>query len=510
MAERIECGQCGKDCAKTKSGAPRAHKCEPRPAGEPTPEQREEMALRRAGGAGLELANLTGSGILDALSRADIAAQVQTDTSAANWNNTGRPRPSASNVAMPTLPTVPQDPQRVPLLDRLAEQQRAMATAAAPAVPGPPAAPVEFADPADPAQSADPLAFADPTPVSDPEPEPLPKTNRNGYLLKDPVLGTFRRFKNGNIRGITRVTTFNKAASDQTAIKDWSKRNVLIGASRRPDLVAQVHGRDVSADKDFLNGLVESLEEAANAKVSADIGTLVHTYTEEIDSGRITLDDVPPAYRGHVASYVQALDGAGLRVIPDLMERTTFVEEFGGVAGSFDRVLHHVASDTYVMGDLKTGKSMTYGWDEIECQEALYTAGYNRFGTYVWPTGQDPESGHWEPPKVQLRTDVGVVMWLPVQGETAGQCQLLMTDLQRGWRHAALCHAVREGRSSKGKPVAWTAPERDWMTDFQNVTSVGHAGRLWELARAAGVAPNMLGALVAQAQNVLRSRGLTG
>lgn len=479
-------------------------------------------------------------------------------TPAANWNGTGRPRPSAATVAMPSLPTQPSDSARVPLLEQLAQQQAAMRPAVEAAMSGAlqmvkgfgsavngtgrpdltlaPAQPVDpFSSPTPqpspgeaPAELADqdtraalqhartgtgtvdpgvlgPDPFTAPTPVEAP-PE-RQETNRYGYLMKDPTTGDFRRWKNGNPKGITRTTTFNKAASDRTALTDWGKRNVVVGASRRPDLVIQAHRKDVQEDKDFLDALVEQLEEAADAKVSASIGTSVHTYTEKVDSGEMTLEEVPTMFRGHVGSYVHELRAAGFRVIPHLMERSVFISEFGGVAGKFDRILHHVPSNTYVMSDLKTGKDMTYGWDEIETQEWIYAHGYNRFGTYHW--GATEADDYWEPPQVQVRTDVGLVMWLPVQGPTAGQCKLLMTDLRRGQRHAELCGRVREERALKGKPVEWVAPARDWVYEFERVADQAAAARLWEEARVAGCTPEQLAYLVAIAQEVFRVRGLT-
>jgi len=335
--------------------------------------------------------------------------------------------------------------------------------------------------------------------------QPEAQTNRYGYLLKDPETGDFRRYKNGNIRSITRVTTFNKAASDQNALTDWAKRNVLIGASLRPDIVLAAAGK-AHDDKADLMKLVAQLEEAAGAKVSANIGTAVHKLTEHIDAGLITVADVPAAYRGHVQSYIAVLRVNGLSVVPDLIERTTFIKEFGGVAGSFDRVLFHAPSRTYVMGDLKTGKNMTYGWDEIETQEAIYTRGFNEFGVYDWNTDT------WSKPDVRVRTDVGVVMWLPVQGESAGQCTLLRTDLERGWEHAKLCASVRAARSSKGKPEAWelpAAPKPDmrvllqWEADFRRAKSKGELAGLYQAAYDAGLPEAELRALVTLGREVL-------
>lgn len=443
--------------------------------------------------------------------------------------------PTAANVTLPALPTVVQDQRsrleklrdhpvsHAPVVGTVITRYQVI-LAAEVGNPG------KVADPGDvvaffgsahgPAEGAPPAgsvtAFFESGPGEE-APEKRKQTNQYGYLCKDPVLGDFRRFKNGNVKGITRTTTFIKAASDSTALTEWNKRNVVVGASRRPDLIAQAHGRDVAEDRDFLNELVEKLETAADAKVSADIGTLVHEYTEKIDAGVITLDGVPIAYRGHVISYQTALERGGFKVVPHLLEGTIFLAAYGGVAGTFDRVLFHVPSQTYVMGDLKTGKNMTYGWDEIEAQEWTYTTGYNVHGTYDWDTDT------WVPPQYRVREDYGVVMWLPVQAPTkpypagwdvkangapqAGTCYLLRTDLQRGGRHAELCAAVREGRSNKGAPVRWKNPPVDWEALFRGVCTVEDAGRLWERARAAGVAADALGYLVSLAQDALRSIG---
>lgn len=567
-------------------------------AEQPTPEQAEEMALRRAGGAAAELARQvtpgawTGAlftGLAECGHRVEEGDMVrpvyvgenetpalecyaycgQDDPAGPQYPHPGPvpfgygpvvpeqawERPTAANVQLPELPTLPVDAARVAKLEELrnhpASSARAVGTGIA-VVPGDGGDPYTGFFAAEPDETGSVVvvpsqvqtaaevgsavdkffgaalaspgghdaaamdAFFAPTP-EEAEPAKRRQTNQYGYLCKDPETGEFRRFKNGNVKGITRCTTFVKSASDSTALSAWGKRNVVVGASRRPDLIAQAHGKDVSEDRGFLDDLVESLETAADAKVSADIGTLVHTYTERIDAGEIQFSDVPPAYRGHVHSYRAALERGGFKVVPHLLEGTIFLKHFGGVAGKFDRVLFHEPSQSYVMGDLKTGKNMTYGWDEIEAQEWVYTEGYNEFGTYDW------DADTWVPPEYHVRTDVGVVMWLPVQTPTkpypaewdvrtngepqAGVCYLLKTDLQRGARHAELCANVREGRSNKGKPVRWENPPVDWATLFSSVSTVEDAGRLWEQARAAGVTPDVLGHLVGLAQDRLRSIG---
>jgi len=662
--EKVECTGCGNEYKKTKSGAPYAHKCVPKPTAEdptgmptsladqdallakyagdsvpaasgpfaamatelgasPTAAQALEMSTRREGGAAAEAVRL--EALLNSQTRDPFAVAPQpvvpedvdettgqqntaaprkhcspgacsgccgcsaqctnapcgrpynvmyppqppgvagqvlppdlypntTETPAANWNGTGRPKPSAATVSVPEQSTPPQGPRLLDTLKQAAQvspavnghapqpqQNSPMADVMAYLGGGAPAAPQTPQMPAAPqnSSSADVMAYlnggapsapAQPqqnSPMDDvmsflrggaPAPntsellnangKPVPfdgstpdanrdHTNRDGYLIRQPDTGEFRRYKAGHVKGIRRCTTLVKAASDKTALTDWAERNVLVGASRRPDLVMQANRLDVTEDRDRLNDLVEQLKDAAGAKVSASVGTAVHTLTEQIDAGLITMEQVPVMYRQHVQSYVNALRDAGLEVVPSLIEGTIYMPRWGGVAGKFDRILYHRASGTYRIADLKTGQNLTYGWDEIEAQEWVYTEGYNLFGTYDWGTDT------WTPPQFRIATDYGVVMHLPVQGDDAGKCTLLRTDLERGARVAELCGAVIEGRSLKGKPEAWTEPARDWEASFAGVSSMEEAGALWDLAAESGVDAARLGALVAIAQRAL-------
>src|SRR5688500_7255495 len=254
-----------------------------------------------------------------------------------------------------------------------------------------------------PAPAAD--TFEDPSPRAEPKPvfnvsgQPAAERDWMGrYLVVDPELGDFRRAKNGNALGITRTTTFVKAASDNKAINDWGKRNVVIGASRRRDLILKAVGLTHEDDRDRLDGLVRELESAAGAKVGSDLGTFLHEFTEFMDAGVKTWVDAPEEFRESLKKYARVLDDAGLEPVPGLIERTVMISEFGGVCGTFDRVFFHRPSGTYVIGDLKTGKTLRYGVDEFCAQLWNYAHGINQNGVYDWNTNT------WRP----LAHDAGV------------------------------------------------------------------------------------------------------
>lgn len=371
-----------------------------------------------------------------------------------------------------------------------------------------------------------PDAFMDPavpeeTPAANVSGQPDPRyewwgEQNRGYLVKLPETGDFRRYKNGRPKGITRATTFNKAASDTTSLTDWKLRNVIVGASRRPDLLLRAHGLDVQQDSKVLNKLAAELEAVAGAKVGADIGTFLHEFCEHIDAGLKTWRDAPEVYQAQLRLYSETLAEAGFETVPGMIERTTYIAEFGGVVGRFDRVLFHRPSGTYVIADLKTGRTMDYARLENECQEWIYAHGVNEHGVYDWNTdtwqpprsyGDSVETGPWEVPEVS--ETVGLIIHMPVQGDDAGQVILEKTDLQRGKRYAATCAENRGWVKPKRELWSWepeAAPEpRDWHSEFRKVVSRDQANALYKQAKAEGVPVSVLGDLVDIGKDALAS-----
>lgn len=335
-------------------------------------------------------------------------------------------------------------------------------------------------------------------------------SQNRGYLVKEPHTEDFRRYKNGKPKGLTRATTFNKAASDSKAINDWGKRNIVIGASRRRDILLRAHGLTHEDNRKELEGIVAELEEAAGAKVGSDLGTYLHEFTEQMGAGLKTPDQAPEEFQGSLWRYEQALLDAGLEPVPGLIERTTMITEYGGVVGTFDRIFYHRPSDTYLIGDLKTGKTMEYAMNETETQMWVYAHGVNQNGVYDWNTDT------WVRPtpldvleQLTVSETVGVIIHMPVQGPLAGQVVLDHADLEAGARHAELCHRNRTAPKSKVRPFEPPLPARPltWEERFALVTSGEHATQLWREAKAAGIAGVRLNELVSVARQVLAGKG---
>ncbi len=340
------------------------------------------------------------------------------------------------------------------------------------------------------------------------------------YAIKDPATGEFRRFKNGKVQGITRMTTFNKAAGNSKAINDWNRRNIVIGAALRGDLVIKARGMTHEANREELDRLAGEFEVAAGSKIASSIGTDVHEITERIDAGVLRVEDAPVQYRDQLALYVKALADAGLEPVPGMIERVTAFTEYGGVAGTFDRLYYHRPSGRYLVGDVKTGKTMKYAMSETECQEWGYAHGVNQNGVYdlnthEWEQPHTPDNLH---ERLVVDETEGIVIHMPVQGPLAGTVRLLRADLVRGRAYAELCADVRGWEPSK--EVLWTwepaersdaplnaSPDAVWDAMFANVRSGEEATALWRRAKEDGITGVRLNELIEIARDVLRSKG---
>jgi hypothetical protein len=266
----------------------------------------------------------------------------------------------------------------------------------------------------------------------------------------------------------TRATTFCKSIQDTYALSMWSQRMVLKGASVRSDLTAAAGTLEVKADKDRMNGLVDEAKKAAGDKIAANKGTAVHAYTEELD--KIGLDKVselkgvPDEFVPTVQAYAAILNDFGLEPVPLLTEFTTAVKQYE-VAGTSDncyRVTRDITvslngrpvtlyAGEYVISDKKTGADLSYGWQEIAIQLALYSQGLNTSGVWDWGTRTWGRPADANGVQIQVRTDIGLVPHLPVDRSATGAplATLYAVDLTAGWAAAVLCAQVRSWRKER-------------------------------------------------------------
>jgi hypothetical protein len=294
---------------------------------------------------------------------------------------------------------------------------------------------------------------------------PEPARDQYGrYLLTDPRTGKRRPF--------TRSTTQAHTLDDTFGLTQWKRRMVLQGAATNPLLLSDVGSlvqeienaadwRDAKAATQALDALCDAAAREAGAEDGSAWGTLLHTITEYFDAGRWAdiADQVPEDLLGDLGAYVEAMAKANITCPPEYIERIV-VNTRTETAGTFDRLLL-MPDGRLVVGDLKTQKSVEYGWLAI----AMQLAQYAQADAMV-----DPETGELGPMPDTLDLTRGVVMHLPV-GQ--GRCDLYEIDLEQGWRAALLASDVREFRQSSkrmGWPLATAGTRHVSVADARGFT----------------------------------------
>ena len=229
----------------------------------------------------------------------------------------------------------------------------------------------------------------------------------------------------------TRVSTLAKALDDKTALTDWKCRQVAIGMSRRSDLVAKAMSVPAD-DKRALNEVVKDALTAAESERAANIGTALHSLTEQIDAGA-SIDAMPDFARADLAAYQEAMRGINI-----LASEMFVVCDEVQAAGTFDRLVR-LPDGRVVVADVKTGQHDSNYPHGVAQQIAIYSRGH----LYTPDAGRQ---GHL--PQLGVDQETGLLIHMP---SGSGTCSLYLLDLTVGWGLAQVSVAVRA--AFKSKPI---------------------------------------------------------
>lgn len=219
-----------------------------------------------------------------------------------------------------------------------------------------------------------------------------------------------------------RCTTFIDVLGDRNKLEKWKQRKTAIGLSMRSDLLLRVATE--KRNNDALDKICEWALQAAGSDAAANIGTAIHSLTEQIDRGETP--EIPEAFAKDIQAYLHAMKPYTIGAIEVFV-----VNDDLKVGGTFDRIVHGLEP---LVADLKTG-SITYDAGKIAMQLAVYAHSQ----IYNIETG--------ERTKLDASQERGLVIHLP-QGE--GRCQVLEADLVAGWEGAQLAADVWAWRAKKG------------------------------------------------------------
>lgn len=225
-----------------------------------------------------------------------------------------------------------------------------------------------------------------------------------------------------------RASSFGDVLEDRTNLERWKTRMAVKGLALRPDLYLSATATPLE-NKSALNKIAEQAIESAGGSTASNIGSALHSLTEQIDRGE-AVGPIPPQYADDLEAYRQATQNFGMSYIECFM-----VCDELQVAGTPDRLLYD--NNDFPMlrvGDLKTSGTANY-LDKHASQLAIYA----HSDLY------DPATGEREP--VAVAHDYGYIFHLPA-GQ--GQFGLYRLDLEAGWEAAQLAADVRRWRKRKG------------------------------------------------------------
>lgn len=259
--------------------------------------------------------------------------------------------------------------------------------------------------------------------------------------------------------GHTRATTVAAALESRYALERYGKRQVLLGAAARPDVITRVQSCRPD-DKHLLDQLVETCEGAAQNDAKANIGSALHADCEAVDLGQPSR--LQPPYDADVAAWQKACEQASITIIRDLVEVITVLPDWK-VAGTVDRIVE-LGSYRYIL-DIKTG-SVEYGW----CKNAVQLAVYAHGRTIYDPTTKTHQ------PMPDVEQDLALIAHLPA-GQ--GRCDLYWVDIQAGWDAFQHSMWAREWQRRDDLHQHWAPGE---TTSALGVRRLGLVARIQTLA----------------------------
>jgi hypothetical protein len=250
-----------------------------------------------------------------------------------------------------------------------------------------------------------------------------PKDRWGRYKISDPATG--------KERGYTRVTTIAKVLDDSSSLADWKTRMAITGIVQRADLLAQASTS--LDDRSKLNKIANDAIEAAGAYSRANLGTALHSITQQLDLGM--KPQILQGLQADIETYVASIAAWDFGMRKEWIEVLLINDEYE-YAGTADRIVT-TRDGKICIFDLKTGTDLSYSFGSIAVQLAMYA---HADWIYDWKTGERT------PLPEGLDMKEGIICHLPA-GEAT--CKFYTVDLEAGWEAAKMSFATRDWRKRK-------------------------------------------------------------
>lgn len=235
----------------------------------------------------------------------------------------------------------------------------------------------------------------------------------------------------------SRPSSWGEDLEDESNLVTWKLKRAIEGVAHFDSLAAQIVA--AQGDEGELFGLVDVAIEKGRGNRDADMGTALHAI-----SHRAELEPdfkVPPPFDRDIAAYRECLDALGL--VSEHIECHICSDTWRG-AGTADRIYRSTKdiklpdgsiapAGTAFIGDLKTGRRLTYSIRGFHIQLAIYCDGQ------FYDVNTDERS----PLPDGLNMRWGIIVAMPA-GSGAAEAHFI--DLDLGREGAALVRGVRQWR----------------------------------------------------------------
>jgi len=223
-----------------------------------------------------------------------------------------------------------------------------------------------------------------------------------------------------------RFSSHGSVLEDKFALEKWKIRTSAIGLTKRSDLFAQLAACPPE-DSKRIDEIMSQALEAGGGSVGANLGTALHEFTQRVDLGEITLDEISEPWRSDVEAYLHALGAHNLGVIRELIEVNLVNDELQ-LAGTADRFYHSTRG--VICADIKTGKQIS----KNPLAYAVQLAAYANSMLY------DIETGERQPIAEELELRTGYIVHIPAN---QGRCDIYEVDLMEAMAAARLASTVK-------------------------------------------------------------------
>ncbi|QUE25820.1 hypothetical protein SEA_GLENHOPE_50 [Mycobacterium phage GlenHope] len=209
-------------------------------------------------------------------------------------------------------------------------------------------------------------------------------------------------------------------------------------------LMAELRQKIADGNDNKTNNVIDQIDNLCGGRDAAELGEAVHAWLEAIDIGIVLPRDVPDMFKPYVTAYRSLLRRYGLIAVPEYVERIVLNDRGEEtVAGTLDRIYYCVTDGKLYLGDVKTSKTLEFGYLTYGTQFAVY--GYATKILAVDASG-------WEPMPEIDQTQCFCVL---IPSDVPENAEIVTFDLWAGGEAMIAALAARRIRKEAKKTIPY-------------------------------------------------------